>query len=229
MPTPLEILQNVRKQTDKIILFSSLNGKDSILLTDMCCKIFDHVVSVYLYTVKDLAHIEAFKEAHGKRYKNITFIDKPHFALYGYQKSGWMGYKGFEKLKRRTLSQIAQDVKEEIGIEWACFGFKRSDGLQRRLMMMELEKNGTPSINLKTKNVYPIEQWKNGHVLTYIDRMRLARPTVYDPKHQSQGVTPGDLNFLLWCKNNCPEDYKKVLKEFPEAETIIFENEYEQT
>lgn len=227
MSSPLSILQSVRQETDKIILFSSLNGKDSILLTDMCCKIFDQVISVFLYTVKDLVHIEAFKEAHRSRYKNITFIDKPHFALYGYQKSNWMGYQGHEKLKRRTLSQIAQDVKAETGIEWACFGFKRTDGLQRRLMMMELDKKGTPSINRKTKNVYPIEQWKNGHVLTYIDRLRLPRPTVYDSKHQSQGVTPGDLNFLLWCKKYCPEDYKKVIHEFPEAETIIFEHEYE--
>lgn len=229
MATPVEILKAVRKQTDTIILFSSLNGKDSILLTDMCCKVFKKVISVYLYTVKNLAHIEAFKEVHKSKYDNITFIDKPHFALYGYQKSKWMGYQGHEKLKRRTLSQIAQDVKEETGIEWACFGFKRSDGLQRRLMMMELDKKGTPSINLTTKNVYPIETWKNGHVLAYLDRMRLPRPTVYDPKHQSQGVTPGDINFLLWCKKNSPEDYKTVLKEFPEAEAIIFEHEYEQT
>lgn len=229
MSSPLSILQSVRQETDKIILFSSLNGKDSILLTDMCCKVFNHVTSVFLYTVKDLAHIEAFKKAHLSRYKNITFIDKPHFALYGYQKSGWMGYQGHGALKRRTLSQIGQDVKAETGIDWACFGFKRSDGLQRRLMMMELEKKGSPSINLVTKNVYPIEQWKNGHVLNNIQRMRLPRPTVYDPKHQSQGVTPGDLNFLLWCKKNCPEDYKKVLNEFPDAEAIIFEHEYQQT
>lgn len=226
--TPLQILSKVRKETDIIILFSSLNGKDSILLTDMCCKVFSRVVSVYLYTVKDLLHIEAFKKAHQSRYKNVEFIDRPHFALYGYQKSGWMGYKGHEKLKRRTLSQIAQDLKEELGIEWACFGFKRSDGLQRRLMMMELEKNGTPSINHKTKNVYPIEKWKNGHVLTYIDRMRLPKPTVYDEKHQSQGVTPGDINFLLWCKRNSLSDYERTLKEFPEAGALIFEHEYEE-
>lgn len=226
--TPLEILSVVRQQTDRIILFSSLNGKDSILLTDLCCKVFNQVVSVYLYTVKDLHHIEAFKKAHHSRYKNISFIDKPHFALYGYQKSQYLGYKGHEKLKRRTLSQIAKDVKEETGIEWACFGFKRSDGLQRRLMMMGLEKEGTASINLKTKNVYPIEKWKNGNVLAYIDKLRLPKPTIYDPNHQSQGVTPSDINFLLWCKRNSPTDYRKVIKEFPEAETIIFEHEYNE-
>jgi len=194
----------------------------------MCCKVFDRVVSVYLYTVKNLAHIEAFKIVHSQRYGNITFLDKPHFALYGYQKSEWLGYKGHEKLKRRTLSKIAQDVKKETGIEWACFGFKRTDGLQRRLMMMDLETKGTPSINHMSKNVYPIEKWKNGHVLKYIEAMRLPRPTVYDPKHQSQGVTPGDISFLLWCKRNCPEDYKRVLQEFPQAEVIVFEHEYEQ-
>lgn len=226
--TPLDILRNVRSQTNEIILFSSLNGKDSILLTDMCCKVFDRVVSVYLYTVKDLSHIEAFKNTFLAKYKNITFIERPHFALYGYQKNGWLGYKGHEKLKRRTLAQIAQDVKSETGIEWACFGFKRTDGLQRRLMMMALEKEGTKGYNPKTKNVYPIESWKNGHVLAYIDKMRLPRPTVYDPKHQSQGVTPGDLNFLLWCKRYCPEDYQKVINEYPEAATIIFEHEYQQ-
>lgn len=227
--TPIEILNQIRKETDTIILFSSLNGKDSILLTDMCCRIFKKVVSVYLYTVKDLQHIEAFRTVQKAKYNNITFLERPHFALYGYQKSGYLGYKGHEKLKRKTLSQIAQDVKEETGIEWACFGFKRTDGLQRRLMMMALEKEGSPAINLKTKNVYPIEKWKNGNVLAYIDKMKLPRPTVYDSKHQSQGVSPGDLNFLLWCKRNCPADYKKVINEFPEAETLIFEHEYNET
>ncbi len=226
--TPLEILNQVRQQSSQIILFSSLNGKDSILLTDMCSKVFDRVVSVYLYTVKDLAHIEAFKRVHQSRYHNIEFIERPHFALYGYQKNGYLGYVGHEKLKRRTLAQIGQDVKAGTGIEWACFGFKRTDGLQRRLMMMGLDKVGTPGYNAKTKNVYPIEGWTNKHVLAYIDKMRLPRPTIYDPKHQSQGVSPADLNFLLWCRKHSPGDYTKVLKEFPEAETIIFEYEYEQ-
>lgn len=228
MSSPITILKQIRSVTNEIILFSSLNGKDSILLTDMCCKVFDRVVSVYLYTVKDLAHIEAFKLAHKSRYKNITFIDRPHFALYGYQKQSYLGYTGEVPLKRRTLSQIAQDIKKETCIDWACFGFKRTDGLQRRLMMMGLEKGGTPGYNPKTKNVYPIESWKNGHVLAYIDKMKLPRPTVYDPKHQSQGVTPGDINFLLWCKRHSPEDYRKVLNEYPEAEAIVFEYEYEQ-
>lgn len=225
---PLDILRKVRSQTNEIILFSSLNGKDSILLTDMCCKVFDRVVSVYLYTVKDLSHIESFKQAHQARYKNITFIERPHFALYGYQKQNYLGYSGTEILKRRTLAQISQDVKQDTGIDWACFGFKRTDGLQRRLMMMALEKEGTPGYNPKTKNVYPIESWKNGHVLAYIEKMRLPRQTVYDPRHQSQGVTPGDINFLLWCKKHCPEDYQKVLSEFPEAAAIIFEYEYNE-
>ncbi|WP_282638117.1 phosphoadenosine phosphosulfate reductase family protein [Sphingobacterium thalpophilum] len=225
---PLEILRKVRSETDGIILFSSLNGKDSILLTDMCCKVFDRVVSVYLYTVKDLFHIEAFKRAHKRRYKNLTFIERPHFALYGYQKQNYLGFTGSEKFRRRTLAQITQDVKKETGIDWACFGFKRSDGLQRRLMMMALEKKGTPGYNPKTKNIYPIENWKNGHVLAYIEKMRLPRPTVYDLNHQSQGVAPGDLNFLLWCKRNCPEDYRKVLDAFPEAAAIVFEHEYNE-
>lgn len=52
-----EIIDDVSKETDSILLFHSLSGKDSIVLLDLCYKKFKRVVVVFMYIVKDLEHI----------------------------------------------------------------------------------------------------------------------------------------------------------------------------
>src|SRR5690606_20656796 len=121
---------------------------DSITLLDMCYSIFSRVICVYLYTVPELTHINRFIQLQESKYPGVRFIQYPHFALGGYEKIGYLGCKKNEKTKKETLASITEKARKATGIEWAVFGFKKSDSLNRRLMLMTYEYE---AINRKTK------------------------------------------------------------------------------
>lgn len=82
----------------------------------------------------------------------------------------------------------------------------------------------------KKNKIYPLSLWKNKEVLAYIEKQRLIKPLQYSKlgNAKSQGTAIDDIGFLMWCKNNAPEDLKKIIAEFPDAERIIFEYEYQE-
>jgi sulfate adenylyltransferase subunit 2 len=221
----IETIKSVSSLTKKAILFHSATGKDSIALLDLMRPYFDEILCVYMYIVPNLEHINKYIK-HAETKYNVKFIQTPHFALYSYIKSGYLGIKKNENTKLLRLSQITENVCLKYGIEWAFFGFKQSDSMNRRLMLRTYENN---NINYKNKKCYPLSEWKNADVLKYIETKRLTNPINYGALAQSQGTSISDLNFLLWCKTNYPNDYKKILSYFPLAEIKVYEHETNKT
>jgi hypothetical protein len=115
-------------------------------------------------------------------------------------------------------------VKMNTGIQWAIFGFKQSDSINRRLMLKTYEDEAICSVS---KNVYPLSKYKNKDVLTYISKRKLIQPTAYG-YGQSQGNDISELAFLMYCKEKYPNDYQKVISLFPMCERIVFEYEHQQ-
>ena len=130
-----EIINDVSKKTDSILFFHSLSGKDSIVLLDLCYKKFKRVIVVFMYLVKDLEHIMRYYNYAKAKYPNIEFVQVPHYALFNYIKTGYMGIKQNTKQRQWTLADITEKLREKLGVEWACYGFKQSDSLNRRLML----------------------------------------------------------------------------------------------
>jgi len=211
----VKIINEVKNQTNSIILFHSGAGKDSIALLDLLYTRFDKVVCVYMYIIKDLEHINKYIYWTKRNYKNIEFIQFPHFAVSSYVKGGFMGIKKNPKQKLYTLSDITERARLKTGIEWVCYGFKKTDSLNRRLMLNGYEMGG---INRPTRKFYPLSDYKNGDVLRYIKNRRLPTPINYGGNHQSSGTALTDLNFLLYCKRKFPNDYNKIISTYPETE-----------
>ena len=172
--------------------------------------------------VKNLEHINNYIRYAEKKYQNIYFLQVPHYVLSQYIRDGILGCKKDIKQRVYQLNNIVSMVKKNTGIDCAIFGFKQSDSMNRRLMLRTYEDE---SINNKTKNAYPLSRYKNADVLAYIRHKRLIRPTIYG-QGQSQGCDVGSLAFLMYCKELYPNDYKKVIKVFPDCERIVFEYEY---
>lgn len=57
MKKAISIIKQVSELTDRVILFHSASGKDSIALLDLIHPYFKEIVCVYMYVVKDLQHI----------------------------------------------------------------------------------------------------------------------------------------------------------------------------
>jgi sulfate adenylyltransferase subunit 2 len=120
------------------------------------------------------------------------------------------------------MAQLTDIVRENTGIEWAFFGFKQSDSLNRRVMLRTYESE---AINEKSKKCYPLSAYKNSDVLDYIARRGLITPERYGTA-QSQGCNITDLDYLLYLRDKFPADLSKVVAEYPDVERILFEYDY---
>ena len=60
MQKAIEVIRLVSSETDRVILFHSASGKDSIALLNLMAPYFREIVCIYMYLVKDLAHINRY-------------------------------------------------------------------------------------------------------------------------------------------------------------------------
>lgn len=219
MDRAINVIDRVAKETDRVILFHSASGKDSIALLDLIAPRFKDVVCAYMYIVKDLQHINRYISYSINKYPNVKFVQIPHFALASYRKVGYMGCAKNEKQNQLTMAKLTDIVRERYGIDWAFFGFKQSDSLNRRTMLRTYEDE---AIYRKSKKCYPLSPYKNRDVLAYIEHEGLIKPERYG-NAQSAGTNISDMDYLLWLRENFPQDLQKILKEFPLVERLIFE------
>jgi sulfate adenylyltransferase subunit 2 len=215
-----EIIDDVSKETDSILLFHSLSGKDSIVLLDLCYNKFKRVVVVFMYLVKDLEHVMRYYNYAKAKYPNIEFVQVPHYALFNYIKTGYMGIKQNTKQRQWTLADITEKLREKIGVEWACYGFKQSDSLNRRLMLRSYT-DGKEAINWKTKKFYPLSTYKNKEIMDFILDHRLKNPEVCGTNKQSSGVDIEDIEYQKYLKELYPSDLEKIYKVFPMARIVM--------
>lgn len=221
----LEAIRTLSQKTDRVLLFHSANGKDSIALLNMISTHFKEIVCVYMYMVPNLRHINEYIIWAQRKYK-CKFIQTPHYAYYQYKK---LGLFDSEKIyySKFNLSRITEEVKENTGIEWVIYGAKKNDSLNRRLMLNTYPDSMT---NEKGKKLYPLADWNNKHVLSYIRKNRLIEPIHYgqDGNQQSQGTAIQNKSFLFWLRKNYPDDLQRTIAEFPDTERLIFEFDYEE-
>lgn len=225
-----DIIEDVARETDSVILFHSLSGKDSIVLLDLLYPKFKRVLCVYMYVVKDLEHINQYYMWAKRRYPNIEFVQVPHYAYFNYVKYGFMGIARNPKQREYSLSQIADKVRERSGIEWVCCGFKQSDSLNRRLMLRSYvgDKGTKEAISWKTKKFYPLSTYKNADIKDYIAAHNLKSPETYGGTGQSCGCDITDPQYLYYLSLNYPQDLRKIYSIFPATRTILPKYEAER-
>lgn len=220
MKRAINVIKTVASTTDRAVLFHSASGKDSIALLDLMHPHFREVLCVFMYMVKDMEHINRYIGWAQGRYRNAHFIQVPHYSVYSYIKSGFLGCRKNERQKQWTLAEITDKVRERYGIEWAFFGFKQSDSLNRRLMLRTYTEE---AICEKTKKCYPLSPYKNADILRYIEDNHLIRPETYGGEHQSSGTDITNIHYLLWLEKNHPNDFRKLLQAFPFADRVLFD------
>lgn len=226
LKTTLDSIKALSAKVDRVILFHSGAGKDSIALLNMMSPYFKEIQCIFMYMVKDLEHINRYIRWAENKYPNAKFIQTPHYAYYNNKKLGMYGTEQV-KYAEWNVSKINEKIQEQTGIEWAVLGFKKNDSLNRRLMLNSYPDSMTSEAG---KKLYPLADWSNKEVLQYIKKNRLIEPIKYGNtgNTRSQGTDVKDISFLLWCRKNYPNDLKKVIAEFPDCERILFEYDYKQ-
>jgi sulfate adenylyltransferase subunit 2 len=216
-----KIIEKIRTDSEECILFHSATGKDSIMLCDLLAKKFNKVICVFMYIVKDLSFENRYIDYAKKKYTNIEFIITPHYCLNSFIKYGYLGIKKDETIKKNRISTINEKIKITTNIKWTAYGFKKNDGLTRRIMLNRLEEG----ICYNTKKFYPVMDLKNNDVLRYIKDNDLIEPFKYSNDRPSSGCDISQPLFLKYLKEKYPNDLKKIYEQFPFCEAILFRYE----
>lgn len=221
----LNSIKTLSTKTERVILFHSGAGKDSIALLNMMAPYFKEIICVFMYFVKDLEHMNKYIRHSELKYPNCKFIQTPHYAYYNNKKYGMHGSEqvGYSEW---NLSKIFEKISEETGIEYSVYGFKKNDSMNRRLMLKGYENFTNP----QGTKVYPLSDWNNREVIQYIKKNRCIEPIKYGNtgNTKSQGNDVNDISFLLYCRNKYPGDLKKIIAEFPDVERRLFEYDHAQ-
>jgi len=211
------VIDGVRSQSDACIVFCSL-GKDSIVTLDLLYPKFNRIVCVFMYFVKGLRHINGWISWVKRRYPKVEFLEVPHWNL-TYILRGGMYSVAQPKMKLLKLSDVVDAVRKKTGLTYCFLGMKKADGMNRNLMLKTYEKSGYVNNGM----AYPLADWNQKDVLSYMRQKRLPEPVRYSLK-ASSGVGFND-DCFVWLRQHFPDDLERIYKVFPMSERILFEHD----
>lgn len=210
----IQVIDSIRVKSDACLLFCSL-CKDSIVTLDLIYPKFDRIVCVFMYFVKDLDHINNWIKWVKSKYTKVEFMQVPHWNL-SYILRGGMYCVPNPKIKIIKLIDVIKSVRLTTGIYYTFLGMKKADGMNRNLML----KGYAPAYENKGI-VYPLAEWTQKDILSYMRMKRMPEPIRYGVK-ASSGIG-FNLDCFLWLNKNYPQDLQKIYKVFPMSERILFE------
>lgn len=206
-----EIIESIN--SDSCILFCSL-GKDSLVLLDLIYPKFKRVVCVFMYFVPNLEHIQRYIDWVNTKYPRVEFVQITHWNLSYILRSGLYCVPN-PKVKLIKLADVTEAMKLRFGIHYVFLGMKKADSMNRRLMLdgyENYEKNGL---------VYPLADWTQKEILTYMRHHKLPEPVRYSKK--ASGGVGFNEDCFVWLRENYPQDLEKIFKTFPMSRKILFD------
>lgn len=225
-----DCIQYVRSQTDTCILMCSL-GKDSIVTLDMIAPHFKRIVCVFMFFVKGLEHIERWKSWVCARYKNVEFVEIPHWNLTYILRSG-LYCTPHPNQKLLKLMDIEKALRLKYNIQWVFLGMKKADSMNRNLMITQF-KDTHYTDNM---NAYPLAEFSQKQILSYMVMHHLPEPVQYGLCQAGAEARVGkasngigfNLDCLLWMREYYPQDLERIYQVFPLSRRILEEYDYKK-
>ncbi len=219
MSVATDVIKRVAEVTDRALLFHSATGKDSLVMLDLMAPFFREIVCVYMYMTPNLRSVNKYIKWSEARYSNARFIQAPHFNISSWVKTGFLGVAQNPKQPLINLAGITERAREYTGIKWAFFGMKEADSLNRRIMLRTYDHG----INWKSQKAYPLHLYKTKDVVRYIEAHNIVRNATYGAKGLSSGENPASWSYLVFLRENYPDDLERVCAMYPDCRRILFE------
>lgn len=208
-----EVFARLRDTHDAVLLGYS-GGKDSLVLADLAHAAGLRVVPFFLYVVRGISFQEKAIAWYERRYGE-TVLRRAHPALHDYIKYGLFRPRAHMEMKRLKWGDVLDGLREETGIAPVLLGWKQTDSLDRRIVLRQLPME---AFGKGDRLVYPLSHWTDKMVMAYIRQHRIIEP-VRIGRAGDVALTPASLRFL---RENYPQDYQRVLAEFPAAGALLF-------
>lgn len=199
------------KVTDSVLVGFS-GGKESVVVMDLCFRYFKKVQPFFMYICPNLSFQERTIAWYEKKYQT-EIIRIPHMDVSEYFHYGSFR-PGDESFPIVSINDIYHYLRLQSDIWWIAAGERINDSIVRRAMM---KKSGT--IDTQRGRIYPVALWRKKEVIDYIKFHNLYL-----------GADSRKLGFSfksLWgkelsmLKQHFPEDYEKVLRQYPFAEAGV--------
>lgn len=205
-------LEKVAKEHPQIAIAFS-GGKDSLVVLDMCCKVFESVVGFYMYLVPGLRCVEEQLEYARQRW-GLTVLQVPHWVAYRCIKYGTYCNEHYSKdaIPDVELWDIYQGVLQDTGLKRIAHGAKSADSSWRRRFF-----HATRTWDFM---VYPVKEFLKMDIIAYLNANKIPVPK---PMGTGANVSGIDLSrhTILWLHDNFPDDYEKICRWFPYAPAVV--------
>jgi len=187
-----------------IVMFST--GKDSIVMSDLLVKHYPGKIEfVFLYFVQGLEIKQRIIDHYEKRW-NVKIHQQPHYGTLS-MKTG----------KKHKMGDIERGLRVKFDISYIAQGIRRDESVARRGQLAHLPYG----IDEKYKKLYPIANFSAKDVMAYIKLNKLPLPVEYSHGFKHDLSVP-DVDALVYLKHNFPNDYKKVIDDFPQLEAQVW-------
>jgi len=105
-------------------------------------------------------------------------------------------------------------MKQRSGIEWVAYGHRAQESVERQAMLRHIG-----GLDAKNHRVYPLTFWSGKQVFRYLRERNIPLSPEYRFLKRSFGCFWGEN--LSPIRDRYPNDYKKIIRVFPEAEAEL--------
>jgi 3'-phosphoadenosine 5'-phosphosulfate sulfotransferase (PAPS reductase)/FAD synthetase len=192
------------------VLVAYSGGKDSLALMDLCVRAGRRVEAFFMYFLPGLDYTRHWVEFAQRRW-SVTVREYQHWGITYYLRRGVFRAAPDDDCPKLTILDIERAARQDSGIEWIGYGYKKIDSLQRRGFLTHDWPGG---INEKRKCFAPLAEWNNTEVKAYLSRRGIPCPGIDGKRSTGISLTP---ECLEWLRDEWPDDYRRILKVFPYA------------
>ena len=168
-----------------------------------------------MYLVPGLQFQEKYLTYLEERYR-FNIIRVPHWQLGEMFRFG--SYAPHTKIRfecpQLEIKDIEQDIREQTGIRYICYGSRKSDSLERSAMI-----GSCGGINEEAGRIYPIADFTTKDVMQYLRLRKIPLAPEYAYMKRSFGRLWDEE--LMMIRTHWPEDYERIREVFPYVEAAI--------
>jgi 3'-phosphoadenosine 5'-phosphosulfate sulfotransferase (PAPS reductase)/FAD synthetase len=217
----LDVIKRFKATGVKRVALGISCGKDSVAALVILKRFGFEVCGYHYYTVEGIGFVERYLNYLSKKF-DTPILQLRHPDGFDSMIDGeYRPMTNNPLISRVGFSDLETVVKKHYGVYWTTGGEKMIDSLDRRGMVNKCE-----GIDPKRGRFYPLAQWNNRDVMATLQHARIIMPPDYTMNYESWG---GQLKgaWLYEIRKRFPDDYIKILAQYPYAEAAIVKYEME--